>query len=151
EIQAVARRVGDIGQIRNDVSIFNTKQMVSGARLAVLNINREDIGVTGSDLKHAATLIEEHRPASVHRNVSRRFCRQGETGAGHEAVDPAGHSWVTSLAYSPLLPISFSCVPRSVTLPCRSTMISSQSRMVLRRCAMMMQVHPRLRRLSSMI
>ena len=40
-------------------------------------------------------------------------------------------------------------MPRSTILPCCSTMISSQSRIVLRRWAMMMQVQPRRRRLSS--
>ena len=41
-------------------------------------------------------------------------------------------------------------MPRSTIAPRASMMISSQSRIVLRRCAMMMQVQPRRRRLSSM-
>src|SRR5207237_3689858 len=66
-------------------------------------------------------------------------------------ISRSRHSYwaVIKSRYGPLVPINVSCVPRWTIFPRASTTISSQSRIVLSRCATMRHVHPRRRRLSS--
>ena len=73
----------------------------------------------------------------------------GAAGSRRGVGQGLAHSALISRAYGPSTSFSSSWVPRWTTLPRSRTMISSASRMVLRRWATIRQVQPRRRRLSS--
>ena len=114
----------------------------------------EDVDVTGDDQKCASPVVEQRRASTIEpgsfEGMFDRFAvkKRGERRPT-STCRAARHSCATSRAYALALANKSSCAPRSLTLPFSRKMISSQSRMVLKRWAMMMQAQPRRRKLSS--
>src|SRR5262245_59891329 len=103
--------------------------MVSGAFVATaVDRHCEDVGVARHELQDAPVVVEDPGMTTVQRDTTRRVDGRDLTGRRRRVLGHGfAHSWPTSLAYSPRSATSCSWVPRSVILPCLSTMISSQS------------------------
>ncbi len=139
---AAPRLRRQVGSATQQLSGPGLRHVVPGAR-AFFRVH-----VDGEDV-HGAV---EDGPADVGRVEQPRLVAVCLNGSAAGEPDPFVGQWATpGRARHTLPPVASrsSCVPRWTTLPLSRTMISSQSRIVLRRCAMMMQVQPRRRRLSS--
>ena len=110
---------------------------------------RHDWIVSGLGCKPSA--IEKVR--RLFETAAQRALVEGPRCPAHRlapSIFLCSHCDVTSERYRPLRATSCSCVPRSAIIPRSRTMISSASRIVLNRCAMIKHAQPRRRRLSSM-
>ena len=93
----------------------------------------KNIDMAGQNLKHATPVIQKLRATDVERDAVRQL--EGGLPVNRRIAVRARlvHSSATSLVYAPWRRSNCSCVPRSAILPRSSTIISSQSRIVLKR------------------
>src|SRR5206468_5900794 len=109
----------------------------------------KQVDIAAHDVQDEIDVIDRHWSMALERHRGGRRACPPVRGFGGRRLVGAVHPLDTSWTYSPPSATSSLCVPRRTTRPLLMTRISSQSRIVLSRCATMMQVHPPRRRLSS--